>query len=87
MTHRKASSRLDLPQPFGPTTPVSPGSIRSSVGSTNDLKPINLSLLMCIQWPLQALACCGQTRKSTEANLAMFRLPMECVHHATRKTR
>ena len=27
ITQRKASSRLDLPQPFGPTTPVSPFSI------------------------------------------------------------
>ena len=34
-----ASTRFDLPQPFGPTTPVRPGSIMKSVGSTNDLKP------------------------------------------------
>src|SRR5665213_2761319 len=40
MTQRNASTRLDLPQPFGPTTPVRPGSIWKSVGSTNDLKPI-----------------------------------------------
>ena len=39
MTHFTASTRLDLPQPFGPTTPVSPRSIRKSVGSTKDLKP------------------------------------------------
>ncbi len=39
MAQRIASSRFDLPQPFGPTTPVSPGSIRISVGSTKDLKP------------------------------------------------
>ena len=32
ITQRRASSRFDLPQPFGPTTPVSPGSIRKSVG-------------------------------------------------------
>ena len=36
---RSASTRLDLPQPFGPTTPVRPGSIRKSVGSTKDLNP------------------------------------------------
>src|SRR3546814_7003691 len=30
MTQRIASSRFDLPQPLGPTTPVSPGSMRSS---------------------------------------------------------
>ena len=39
MTQRSASTRFDLPQPFGPTTPVRPGSIRKSVGSTKDLKP------------------------------------------------
>src|SRR5579885_2143661 len=39
ITHFTASTRFDLPQPFGPTTPVNPGSIRKSVGSTNDLKP------------------------------------------------
>ena len=43
ITQRSASTRLDLPQPFGPTTPVSPGSIRKSVGSTNDLNPIRRS--------------------------------------------
>ena len=45
ITQRRASSRLDLPQPFGPTIAVSPGSMMSSVGSTNDLKPESLSLL------------------------------------------
>src|SRR5262245_30541935 len=42
ITQRKASKRLDLPQPLGPTTPVKPGSIKSSVGSTKDLKPLSL---------------------------------------------
>src|ERR1700751_5513077 len=39
IAQRNASTRLDLPQPLGPTTPVRPGSITKSVGSTNDLKP------------------------------------------------
>ena len=39
MTQRKASSRLDLPQPLGPTTPVRPSAITKSVGSTKLLKP------------------------------------------------
>ena len=38
MTQRRASTRLDLPQPFGPTMPVRPGSIRKSVGSTEGLE-------------------------------------------------
>src|SRR6266850_1228080 len=40
ITQRRASTRFDLPQPFGPTTPVNPGSITKSVGSTKDLNPI-----------------------------------------------
>src|SRR6516165_5804906 len=39
ITQRSASTRFDLPQPFGPTTPVRHGSMRKSVGSTKDLKP------------------------------------------------
>ena len=39
ITQRSASTRFDLPQPFGPTTPVRPGSMRKSVDSTKDLKP------------------------------------------------
>ncbi len=41
ITQRSASSRFDLPQPFGPTTPVSPSARTSSVGSTKDLKPVS----------------------------------------------
>lgn len=41
-TQRTASMMLDLPQPFGPTTPTScPGSMKL-VGSANDLKPESL---------------------------------------------
>src|SRR5687768_8943174 len=43
ITQRIASNRLDLPQPLGPTTPVSPGSILSSAGSTKLLNPLSLS--------------------------------------------
>ncbi len=39
-----ASTIFDLPQPLGPTIPVSPGFISNSVGSTNDLKPLIESL-------------------------------------------
>jgi hypothetical protein len=34
---------LDLPQPFGPTTPVNPASMRKSVGSQKLLKPAKRS--------------------------------------------
>ena len=39
MTQRTASMMFDLPQPFGPTTPVRLLGKVTVVGSTNDLKP------------------------------------------------
>src|SRR6267154_105760 len=47
ITHFMASTRFDLPQPLGPTMPVMPGSMASSVGSTKDLKPESRSLSNC----------------------------------------
>ena len=38
-----------MPQPLGPTTPVSPGSISSSAGSTKLLKPASLTFLIRIE--------------------------------------
>jgi hypothetical protein len=54
MTQRSASSRFDLPQPFGPTTPVSPSLMIKSVGSTKLLKPFSLRRLK-----RKAEACSG----------------------------
>ena len=42
MTQRTASMMLDLPQPFGPTTPVMLVGRCRTVGSTKDLKPDSL---------------------------------------------
>src|SRR5580692_2325448 len=42
-TQVTASTTLDLPLPFGPTTPVIPGSTCSTVGSAKDLNPFMLS--------------------------------------------
>src|SRR5262245_47836299 len=39
IAQRTLSSKLDLPQPFGPTMPVSPASIGTRTGSTKDLNP------------------------------------------------
>jgi hypothetical protein len=55
MTQRSASTRFDLPQPFGPTTPVRPGSIRKSVGSTKDLKPSRRSRVSFIKTPFRTV--------------------------------
>src|SRR6266581_6513589 len=39
ITQENASTTLDLPEPFGPTTQVIPGSNRSDVTEANDLNP------------------------------------------------
>jgi hypothetical protein len=52
ITQRSASSRFDLPQPFGPTTPVRPGWMMSSVGSTKLLKPSRRRRVKCTGWGL-----------------------------------
>ena len=43
-THAMASTTLDLPDPLGPTTTVTPGSSSSVVASANDLKPLRVRL-------------------------------------------
>src|SRR5882724_12989896 len=55
ITHFIASTRFDLPQPLGPTMPVMPGSMASSVGSTKDLKPESRSLSNCTIYPTPVL--------------------------------
>src|SRR6478609_11602992 len=45
MTHARASTTLDLPEPLGPTTHVIPGSSRSVVDDANDLNPRSVRLL------------------------------------------
>src|SRR5664280_2193925 len=45
MTQARASATLDLPEPFGPTTQVMPGSSRNEVADANDLKPLRVRLL------------------------------------------
>ena len=41
-THAIASTTFDLPDPFGPTTTVTPGSISRTVESAKDLKPLRV---------------------------------------------
>src|SRR5664279_5759983 len=47
MTQARASTTLDLPEPFGPTTQVIPGSKRRVVDDANDLKPRRVRLFRC----------------------------------------
>src|SRR5262245_32195375 len=44
ITQANASTTLDLPDPFGPTTHVMPGSKRSVVAEANDLNPRSVRL-------------------------------------------
>src|SRR5687767_12872062 len=54
MTQRTASMMLDLPQPFGPTTPVMLVGRCNVVGSTNDLKPESLTVVSRMECLLAA---------------------------------
>src|SRR6516164_4573836 len=44
ITQDRASTMLDLPEPFGPTAQVMPGSKRSVVAEAKDLKPRRVRL-------------------------------------------
>ena len=48
-THAMASTTFDLPEPFGPTTTVTPGSRSIEVVSANDLKPFSVRFFRCIE--------------------------------------
>ena len=52
MTHARASTTLDLPEPFGPTTAQMPGSNFRFVADAKDLKPLSVSDLRCIRTSL-----------------------------------
>ena len=51
MFHFIASTILDFPHPLGPTSPVSPGLISSTVVSTKDLKPVIFNRVNFIKKP------------------------------------
>lgn len=48
ITQVNASTTLDLPEPFGPTTQVIPGSNRRVVADAKDLNPLSVRLLRCM---------------------------------------
>src|SRR6478752_10357542 len=47
MTQASASTTLDLPDPLGPTTAVTPGSNSKVVAEANDLNPRTVKLFRC----------------------------------------
>src|SRR6266699_2652286 len=56
ITQDRASTMLDLPEPFGPTTQVMPGSRRSVVAEAKDLKPRRVRLFRYTCRPLLPVA-------------------------------
>ncbi len=88
IAQRKASTTLDFPHPFGPTTPVRPGEIATSTGSTNDLNPVTLSRTMfAMLAPLYfsfAKQLLGEGVDDFYHFLSGYAAPIECfVNHKT----
>src|SRR5262249_14412950 len=75
ITHFSASTRLDLPQPLGPTMPVMPVSMASSVGSTKDLKPESRSLSNCTIYPTPTCSF----RELAEGRIELFDRPRAAI--------
>ena len=51
ITHAIASTMFDLPEPFGPTTAVIPGSNSKVVAEAKDLNPRKVRLFKCMNRP------------------------------------
>ena len=64
ITQRIASSTLDLPQPFGPTTPVRPGSIAQLGRLDEALEAESLSRFICTVAAPRLLALAAGRRSS-----------------------
>src|ERR1017187_9408770 len=67
MTQEYAATTLDLPDPFGPTTQVIPGSKRIEVAEANDLKPRRVSVLRYTRATLPAPGAAGSRRGGAAA--------------------
>ena len=63
MTHARASTTLDLPDPLGPTTAVTPGSMWNVVADAKDLKPRTVRVFRCTR----GLLCRCRPRRSLSA--------------------
>ncbi len=67
ITQDSASTMLDLPEPFGPTTQVMPGSRRSEVAEANDLKPRRVRVFRYTCAPSSLLAHTGLANTRLQA--------------------
>src|SRR5699024_1827911 len=72
---------LDLPEPFGPTTQVIPGSRLSVVADANDLKPRSVSVFRCT---VPRLAAHRRRRREVGAAMPFLR---DCHDPAARTGR
>ena len=73
-TQRKASTRFDLPEPFGPTIAVTPPANSSVVGSANVLKPNDLIFLSFM--PAAAMREARPRRRPAERLSSKGRCPI-----------
>ena len=87
ITQRMASSKLDLPQPLGPTIPVSPLSLLSSAGSTKLLKPTSFSFFIRNGLSPLRLWCCYAPPEPYLACAGLDQLALDLVPSTTVKLR
>ena len=64
ITQLMASTTLDLPDPFGPTTQVIPGSSKRVVEEAKDLKPLMVRLFKYTRQNLSGLAGRTEARRA-----------------------
>src|SRR3954447_1328950 len=79
ITQASASTTLDLPEPFGPTTQVIPGSRRSVVEDAKDLKPRNVRLFKYKRPPILSATAGGWTATRRAHGARPF--PHDTVRH------
>ena len=86
ITQARASTTFDLPEPFGPTMQVTPGSNTKLVGCANDLNPLSVRLFRCMRAPLVR----GESRRHATgipgSDRHPARAPEELEHAATRRS-
>src|SRR6478752_7192615 len=79
ITQDNASTTLDLPEPLGPTTAVTPGSNSKVVAEANDLNPLTVRLLRCkvflVSWVAAAGAYAALNLLGSRRNSADLRHP------------
>jgi len=91
-THAMASTTLLLPEPFGPTTTVTPGSSTRVVESANDLKPFSVSDLRNIPensssaGPGQRAFQCWQRGQKHVLRPATTRRTMRALRHVMQRS-